>query len=204
MCVIFIGLDQLLSDIASDWINSPINTLCLCSKDKTHFLSPKSALPLYDIDEKFEIMMSTHSILFHEIWEKHMENAAASVKQNDRAKLTIEDIKTVLWDGTFMECNNLLNSLQDRSIQLSLADLYFRPLQLDLRRQIEKLSTGVLECLGKPDNIQWIDSVVQHIQDYWSLSTVSEQAKDVITLKTKLSLSGVFKPIETLAKQVYK
>ncbi len=123
----------------------------------------------------------------------------------ERAELVIEEIRTVLWDGSFEVCNYLLDSLHDRNIKLSEVDHYFRPIEEDLPEQLQKLSTGVHNCInpGKSTDFKWIGDVVQHVKDYWSLLTLSEEAKAVIVLKTKLSLTGSFTAIEALTDQVY-
>ncbi len=197
-------MDHLLSEIGRDHSPAPINTLCKCGGDQVVFMSLKSALPLDEIMVKFDIMKSTQSSLFTEIWQRHMKNAAASVKRKERVELTIKDIKTVIWEPAFSECKHLLDSLRDRSIKLREVDYYFKSIQQDMSWQLKSVYNGVNKCIN-PNFTQsslWIDDVVQHMQEYWSLLTLSKAASVVITLKEKLCLTGDFKAIETLVNQV--
>lgn len=200
-----IGLDLLRSEIDFDHRSAPINSLCQSIEGKVCFFSLLSAVPLDDITEMFAVMMSVQSTLFQDIWRKHMKNAAASVKQKKRAELTIEDIRIVIWDKTFQECNYLLDSLHDRSIKLFEVDSYFKSIQQqELVWQLKRLNAGVVKCvrLDESHNLLWIDGVVKHIHDYWSLLELSKAARVVIQLKTKLCLTGDFKAIDTLANEV--
>ena len=200
-----LGLDKLRSDIDSEHSCISVKALCQCSEDKTEFLSLQSAYPLDDITTNFNIMMSSQSILFQSIWKKHMAGAIAAVERKERAELTIEDIKTVLWEPAFKECNYLLDALHDRSIKLSEADSYFKDIQEEMTDQIQKLNFAVHKCVNPHEdvNVLWIDDAVQHIQDYWSLLTLSDQANEVMVLRTKLKLNdGNFEAIQTIASQV--
>lgn len=132
-----------------------------------------------------------------------MKNAEASVRRKERAKLAIEDIKTLIWDKAFGECTILLDILHDRSIQLAKVDHYFRSIQQNMSWELQTLNRGVQKCIGlSVSSVHWIDGVVQHIHHYWTSLTLSRAAAVVITLKTKLCLTGDFKAIETLANQV--
>lgn len=200
----FVGLDDLRSEIDSNHKSSPINSLCQCVEKGPVFLSLQSALPLDGITTNFNIMRTSQSDLFQSILGKYMKNAAASVKRKEREKLTIEDIKTVIWDPTFTECVSLLNSLSDKSILLVNVDFYFKSIQQNMEWQLRILNAGIDKCDSSqtPSHTKWIDDAVQHIKDYWSLLTLSKAARVVITLKNKLGLTGDFKAIETLADQV--
>lgn len=149
-------------------------------------------------------MRCTQSPLFLEIWEKHKKKAATAVQRKERSKLVIEDIKTVLWIPTFEECVYLLKSLHDRSILLEDIDKYFESIKQEMNWHLKKLNTGIRQCgnTQTPESGQWIDKAVEHINEYWSLLTLSKAAEIVIELKNKLGLTGDFKAIERLAYQV--
>lgn len=133
-----------------------------------------------------------------------MKNAEISVRRKERDILDIKDIKTLIWDEAFRECNHLLDTLRDRSIQLAEVDSYFKSIQKDMTWELRRLNSGVLKCNypSKTCSSPWIDDVVQHIHHYWTSLTLSKAAAVVIALKTKLCLTGDFKAIETLANQV--
>ncbi len=139
-----------------------------------------------------------------------MKKVAASIERNERADLTIEDIRTVLWDGTFKECSDLLDSLYNRTIKLREVDHYFGDVrQLSttfdpLKSQLQKLCTGINDCINsdKQYRLSLIDDVVQDICCFWSMFTFTEEARAVIELKTKLLLSDDFEKVEILVNPV--
>ncbi len=203
-------MDQLLYDINRDWNFYSINSLCQCNGDKIIFTSPESALPLDNMDVMFAIMLASRSSLFILIWEQQMKNVAASIERNERAELTIEDIRTVLWDGTFNECSDLLDSLYNRTIKLREVDHYFggvKQLSIvseELKSHLLELCRGVYNCTNsdKLNNLKWIDDVVQDICCFWSMLTLTKEARAVIELKSNLSLTDDFKKVEILANPV--
>ena len=191
-------MDQLLIGIDFDYSSAPIKDLWQCADDVISFLSPESALPLGDIDFKFDIMISSESTLFQMIWKKQVESAAASIE-----KLSLQDIRTVLWEYSFKECNDLLDSLNDRSIMLSEVEKYMRPVEDNIRGELEKLSTSLHKCVDSDQENKFnLDGVVQHINDLWSLLILTEEARAVMELKEKLSLHGDFNTVLTLTNQV--
>ncbi len=194
-------MDELRSEIDSNHKSSPINSLCQCVEEGPVFLSLQTALPLDNIIVNFDNIINAQSGLFQDIWGKHMKNSA---KKNERGKLTIEDIKVAIWDPTFMECVSLLNSLCDRSILLVDVDSYFKSIKQDMKWELRRLNAGICKCdSSQTSSNTWIDDIVQLINEYWSLLTLSKAASVVITLKNKLCLTGDFKAIETLADQVH-
>ena len=194
-----IGLDELRVAIDGDHSSTSMKSLCQYTEEEVTYLIPESAAPLHGFDIKFDIMLSCKSVLFERIWEKQMETSAASTE-----RLVIEDIRTVLWENSFKECNCLLDSLIDRSIKLGDVNYYFRPIEDCMKSEIQKLCVGVQSCVnsGQEKSTTWIDSVVHHIQDYWSLLTLAEEARAVMALKSKLLLTDNFEAVLTLSNQV--
>ncbi len=203
--IVISGLDQLRAEVQYDHTTTPIKDLCVI-EDGIVFSSIKCALPLDGIRQQFNIMSSVHSTpFFREIWVKHMKKAAASVKRNERAELTVEDIKTAIWDPAFRECNYLLESLRDRSIKLIEVDCYFKTRE-ERKLQLQRLCSGVCKCISpdKWSDFGWIDDAIIHMESYWSLLNLSKAARVVMELKARLDLSGDFEDIETLAIEVCK
>lgn len=200
----YIGLAQLRLEVGANHSNAKVNTLCHSNGDQAKFLSLQSAMPLESIRKNFSSIVSGNSGLFQVIWQKHMKNAALSVRRKEKTKLAIPDIVTAIWEPTFLECTTLLDTLYYRSIKLVEVDHYFKSMQQNMKWELETLCTGIHLCVQshEQNNLRWIDGVVQHIEDYWSLLTLSKAAGVVMELKNKLNLSGDFKAIETLANQV--
>ncbi len=208
--LIYLGLDQLHNDINYDWSSSSINSLGEYNGDKIVFTSPESALPLGNMDIMFDNMLTSRSSLFIFIWEQKMKNVASSIERKERADLTIEDIRTVLWDVTFKECSDLLDSLYNRTIKLREVEFYFGKVKQSstipdtLKGQLLELCRGVHNCMSSDrlNNITWIDGVVQDICCFWSMLTLTEEARAVIELKTNLLLSDDFEKVEILVNPV--
>lgn len=176
----------------------------MITEDRTSFLSLQSAFPLDEITVKFDIMFRSFSTsLFHEMWQDHMKKAATAVKRRERSELTIEDIKTAIWNPAFDESIHLLTSLRDKSIKLAEVDRYFSRIE-DRKMQLMQLHTGVQRaCSTKVTSTEWINDAIYCMEQYWSLLNLASAAETVITLKEKLRLTGDFSLIETLANQVY-
>lgn len=194
------GLGELKAAITADQHDIPINELWKFENEKMVYLSLQSAIPLDEIALNFDIMFRKFSTnLVHAIWESHM-NAASQISK----ELTIMDIKTKIWEPTFLECLGLLESLHDRSIKLVDVDRHFSKIK-EKEKELRCLNDGVLMCLGdakENQNLDWIHTAVKLMEEYWTLLSLAEAAKILITLKDRLSLSGDFSLIQTIAEEV--
>ena len=133
-----------------------------------------------------------------------MKKAAVLIASQEEPELTIEDIRTQIWDPTFEECTRLLESLHDRSIQLVDVDRYFSQIK-DKETQLHCLHDGITECEGgvrQKEKYEWIVTAVKLMEEYWSLLKLADAARTVMTLKDKLNLSGDFSLIQTIADEV--
>ena len=198
-----VGLDQLKKeiDMLSSNGDAPINTLCKRDRgNRITFIALKTASPLNVITNDYDIMSRRYPTrLFIEMWNAHMRTAVKSQPQ-----LSIQSIKTDIWDPCFQECQTLLNSLRDRTILLSRVDHYFQGVQ-DIKTQLCALHAGVRLCAPEQNNkkdIPHICSAVDHIEKYWSLCRLAIAAEIVMDLKEKLVLTGDFSLIESLAEEV--
>ena len=187
-----------------DTSKTPIKILCVKKAENFSFLSLESAIPLEDIKIKFDIMLrQKFSELFSKIWNEHMKTAATA-KRKSGSELTISDIKTEIWEPAFTECQTLLDSLRERTIQLSAVNRYFKFVDHKMK-MIQSLYAGVEKCMNNEvhdHNPPWIAVAVDLIDKYWTLRELVEVADVVLNLKGKLGLTGDFTLIETLAKLV--
>ena len=187
--------------------NTPINTLCRREEHHVVFISLKAASSLDNITRKFDILnRSRKSTLFNKLWNKHMKRAETkSIKSH--SPLTIESIKTDIWDPCFQECQKMLSSLCDKTILLSEVDHYFNSSENieNTRVQILALYDGVRLCVTDRTDIkdrELINDAVYCMERYWSLCHLNRAAKVVMDLKQALKLTGDFSLIETLATKV--
>ena len=166
---------------------------------KIEYLSLQSAIPLDEIALNFDTMFRKFSTnLIHAIWEAHMNAASQKCKE-----LMIMDIKHKIWEPTFRECLNLLESLHDRSIKLVDVDRHFSKIK-EKEKELRCLNDGVTMCcnLKKNQNLDWIHTAVNLMKEYWTLLSLAEAARILISLKDRLSLSGDFSLIQTIAEEV--
>ena len=163
-----------------------------------------TADPLDPIKEKYDFMSRCYqNDLFPRIWLQTSHHASKA-----NCELTISDIVTKIWTPAFEECCRLLNSLKDCSIKLrEVDDRFLRHNNCSkIKFQLEQLHSGVEECLnGKPlaQSPPWIDSAVEHMQQYWTLSRYVKAAQTVLEVRDKLKLTGDFSLMETIAKKVH-
>lgn len=201
----FLGLDELKDEIVADHYETPINKLWKFEEGKVEYLSLQSAIPLDEIAQNFDILFRKVSTnLVHAIWNSHMMKAASYVDSEVSEELNIMDIKTKIWEPTFEECLSLLDSLYDRSIKLVDVDRHFSKIK-DIEKELRSLHDGVMQCSGNEkqrENLDWILTAVKLMEEYWSLLKLADAAKTVIALKDRLSLSGDFSLIQTIAEQV--
>lgn len=199
------GLDELRSELKSDYSSSPINTLCTSTNKKGPivYCSCKAATPLEPIMTKFQIMAGKNkNDLFQKIWLKVLN----SVKRSNR-ELTLEGIVKHLWEPTFRKCLILLDSIREKTILLSEVDQYF--LQYVDKEKIASdlfsLYTGVEMCSNnpKPSSLpRWLRTGVQLMTQYWKLCQYAKAAKVVLDISVKLKITGDFSLMTTLATKV--
>ena len=186
-----------------DTSKTPIKVLCVKKEENFSFLSLESATPLDNIKIKFDIILRNFSGLFSKIWNEHMKTAATA-KWKSGSELTIPDIKTEIWEPAFTECQTLLDSLRERTIQLGAVNRYFKSVD-QKKRMIQSLYAGIEKCMNNEvwdHDPHWITVAVDLVDKYWSLHEIVEVADVVLNLKGKLGLTGDFTLIETLVKQV--
>ena len=187
-----------------DTSKTPIKDLCVKKAENFSFLSLESAISLDDMKIKFNIMLRQNfSELFRKIWNDHMKTAATA-KWKSGSELTIPDIKTEIWEPAFTECQRLLDSLRERTIQLSVVYCYFK-FEDHKKKMIQSLYAGVEKCMNNEvsdHDPRWITVAADLMDKYWSLRELAEVADGVLNLKGELGLTGDFTLIEILAKLV--
>ena len=181
-----------------------IKSLCV-SKGPSHLKNRcfVAAAPLDPIKLKYDFMVRHYqNDLFHRIWEHTSIRAARA-----NPELTIQDIVTKIWNPAFEECCRILDSLSTCSMKLREVDDRFSRYNNSgtIKGHLEQLFKGVEICYDrKPPNWcpPWIDSAVERMQQYWTLSRYAKAAQTVLELRDMLDLTGDFSLMETIAKKV--
>lgn len=202
-----LGLVELIKELDRDFESKPIKSLCI-SRGPSHvenrcFLT---AGPLDPIKVKYDFMVRHYqNDFFHRIWE----HTAIRAARFSTAGLTIPDIVTKIWDPAFEECCQLLDSLCNCSITLQEVDerfLRFNNNTSTIKLHLERLHKGVEVCHNRqppPRCPPWIDSAVERMQQYWTLSRYAKAAQTVLKLRDELNLTGDFALMKTIAKKVH-
>ena len=186
-------------ELGKDFSLEKISTLCVREDQMIKVICFKSAGSLSDFVDRFYIMKHEHtSDLFNAEWTAAM---TAAIRNSTNASLSLEDIRSKVWDPTFCNCQSLLQELQDCSMKLSHIDGHFRQHKEDLEKQLRELLAGVNACLEETKNDDWITGVVCRIQNWWyyheAVSTVA-----VLNLKRALNLQGDFTDVEIFVTEV--
>ena len=187
-----------------DFDSRPIRSLCVStgpSRLQNHCF--KTAAPLDSIIFKYDFLARHYqNDFFHRIWTHASSRASRSNRE-----LSIPDIVTKIWTPAFEECCKLLDSLRNCSIKLREVDERF--LCYDnistIKLHLGHLHRGVEVCHNQKPPTKcppWIDSGVERMQQYWTLSSYANAAQTVLELRDKLGLTGDFSLMETIAKQV--
>ena len=181
-----------------------LKSLCVFEgPNQIKFRCFKSALPLDPIKVKYDFLSSHYkNDIFHRVWGDISMQIASKA-----TKLTIPDIVTELWKPTFSKCCRILDSLKNSSMKLRKVDKWFGDYKnhAELETHIYNLFKGVEMCYDRrpPQTCpHWIRSAVGRMLEYWKLYRYTKAAKTVLTLKTKLGLTGEFCKLEKIATQV--
>lgn len=179
-----------------------MKSLC-CTESSSgviQFVCFQAAQPLQSLLASYHFMSSVHqSELFQQIW-------SAKLKEIYRAKktLTIPEIVTEIWNPVFNECSDFIKNVESESIKLKDVDHYFCPAEeKHMRQDLASLYKAVEASNDRsvtqlPD---WIQDVVRHIQQYWSLRAQAQAADTLLKLKDSLKLTGNFEIIKKVASQ---
>lgn len=161
-----------------------------------------AAVPLDEIINKYDFMTRHHpNDLFRQMWQLTSKKA-----EKENPELTINDIVTKVWLPSFKECCRILDSLKSCSMKLREVNNRFRHYSDSntIKVQLEKLYKGVELCHNKPAPTRppWINSAVERMEQYWTLTRYAQAAETVLQLRQKLELTGDFSLMETIAKKV--
>ena len=178
----------------------------LCTSDgEGNFSFPylPAAIPLVPMLKQFFLLKQKHpSTVFKQIWSESLKTASSR-----GTVLNLADIVSQVWEPTFQLCQVLLESLMDQSVQLISIDNYFYQYSHDrelLSETVTVFYRGMIACAERKESVhlKWIESVVNSMQQYWSLSSYSDVAITLLLLKDELQLTGDFTGVEHLAAKV--
>ena len=139
-----------------------------------------------------------HNDLFDSCWRKRckqFDNLSTFMEVHEKVCMHVLD-----------ECEEILLSLEQKTMTLESVDKYFRKFQeTDLESNLIKLCQGIQQCFPDTEVLpakQWVHGVVVHIQEYRNINSYMNVATIVLELKKSMNLTGDFTVIDTLAQQV--
>lgn len=179
----------------------------LCSTDQNeHILVQflEEISPVESILNGYTNFAQTHSNeIFDRVWQYKIKNLPKG------GTFSLADIRTKVWDPVIEKCIEILTTLQQCSMKLSVVDEYFQQYQYRKEALLTSmvnlchgLSKYLRACEGKEEEIQMVKEGIDLMQQYWSLCNYVSAAKICLELKEKVDLTGDFQMVETLAKQV--
>ena len=140
-----------------------------------------------------------HNDLFESCWRKQckMCNHLSTFNR------VYERVCTPVLD----ECEEILLSLQQKTMTLENVDKYFLKFQqeTDVENNLNKLCRGIRQCFPDIEVLpakQWVSGVVAHIHEYKRINNYLNVAVIVLKLRESMKLCGNFTAIAALARQV--
>ena len=177
----------------------------ICSTDDTGTVVVhcfKIAHPLNPILGKFNAISHGEysNDFFRTFWKRQKRQHEGASSQH----LNFVDVVQI-WENTLKECITFVESLQDRSISLSLVhELVTVKRKENLSRDITNLEAGICVCTGATPPNPWIHNCVMRMYQYQSLCQHASAASAFVQLKETLELTGDFSMMENLAEEVKK
>ena len=177
----------------------PINSLCVTNDGSVQINCFKLAQPLQGmLNNYYTLSHKKQSSLFDQVW-------ASVLRRESKAKLTLSDVVDRIWNPTFTECCQLVESVHSKSIKLRDVDQFFCGFKNAhaIRNDLVTLFSAIETCYNrKIDTIGWIENSVELMEQYWTLQEQAEVANIVLDLKESLNLTGDFDIIEDVASKV--
>ena len=196
----FLGLNELMAEIASDYSEVPVSSLCISGQDNINFHCFEQAQSLEPVLEYFYLLYDTYpSALFQQVWKSKLTEVYRL-----KETLAFADVVKRVWMPVFANCCQLVQSVKDRGIMLRDVDRYFSEFRGQyVYDHLLSLYKAIEACYGRPANTgDWVHAAVSHMEEYWSLCEQADAANTVLELKKSLHLTGDFSTIEDVASRV--
>lgn len=201
----YVGSEHLIERLHATYEDVAIKSLC-SSDGNEHSLVQllEETAPLESMLNGYIYLAETHaSDIFDRVWHDHIKGLPAG------GTLSVADIRTKLWDPVITKCTELLKSLQQCTLTLSVVDEYFfqhryrkEAAMMNMVNLCHGLSKYWKNSEAKDVEVRKIREGVYLMQQYWSLCDYANAAKICLELKERLELTGDFQMVEILAKQV--
>ena len=201
------GSEHFLETLDVNYESIPMRIVC--TNDKNHKKSLVRLLdetaPLESMLNGYEYLAHTHVChLFNRVWQDEVKALP------HEGTLSVEEIRTKLWDPVVEKCTELLTTLQKCTMTLAVVDNYFGLYKRNENAAIDdmvKLLDGLNEHHSRPEErkkeILKIEKGVNLVKQFWSLRIYANAAKTCLSLKESMKLIGDFSMVQMLAKQVY-
>ena len=138
--------------------------------------------------------------LFDICWRKQLQCSSTN--------LTFQEVYTNVCQPVLNDCEEILLSLQEKTITLENVDKYFQKFEhiSDMEDNLSKLCEGIQEYFPGTRVLRakrWVRDVVNHIQEYKRIYHYWNVAMIILNLKESLKLHGDFTAIKMIGTQVH-
>lgn len=200
-----VGSEHLIEKLHANYEDVCVKSLCSTDGDEHSLVQLlEETAPLESMLNGYICLAESHaSDVFEQVWHDQIRGLSAG------GTLSVADIRTQLWDPVIAKCIELMTTLQQCSITLSVVDEYFHQYRyrkeaalINMVNLCHGLSKYLTTCEAKQVEIQKIKEGIARMQQYWSLCDFANAAKICLDLKERLQLTGDFQMVEILAKQV--
>ena len=198
------GSEHFLETLDVNYENIPMKIVFSTDNEKSLARLLDETAPLESMLNGYEYLAHIHVChMFNRVWQDKVKALP------HEGTLSVEEIRTKLWDPVVEKCTELLTTLQKCTMTLAVVDDYFGLYKRAINAAIDdmvKLLDGLNIHQARPEErnkeILKIEKGVNLVQQYWSLRIYANAAKTCLSLKESLKLEGDFKMVQMLAKQV--
>ena len=201
---IYTGSEHFLETLDVNYESTPMKVVFSTDNEKSLTRLLDETAPLESMLNGYECLAHTHvCLMFNRVWKDEVKALP------HESTLSVEEIRTKLWDPVVEKCSELLTTLQKCTMTLAVVDDYFGLYKRDENAAIDdmvKLLDGLNEHHSRPEerkkDILKIEKGVNLVKQYWSLRIYANAAKTCLSLKESMKLQGDFSMVQMLAKQV--
>ena len=196
------GSEALFKSLTRNFDECSIRSLCVSDGQYCQVQCYPEAAPLESCMRSVWIMtVGCKCSIFMEYWSATSNSVVHS-------GFTFADVAAEVWRPVFSQCEELLASLIDCSISLTMVNDLFYQMSSSRGRElidynIRQLQRGVEWCQGRKNvDFTWIDGVISRMYQFWKLSGYTEAAQAFLKIRDALKLTGDFELVENVALKV--
>ena len=195
ICAGGVALSKSLKRNFDDW---SIRSLCISDSERCQVQCfPNDSQLEACMEDVWTMTVEFKCSIFREYWNTKSKSVV-------RKDFSLADLTTEVWRPVFSQCEELLASLIDCSISLTMVNQLFHQMRHEvIEYNIKQLQGGVEGC-RKVQNVDftWIGGVISRMNQFWKLSGYTDAAQAFLKIRDALDLTGDFQLVQNVASQV--